>query len=153
MRNIYLAHLSTGLIAAMGLLFTASSAAAVDAWPMKCQGGGDMKIVTTWSTVGNIMRTELFFSRAAIGSRTQAPAPGTCAWPDRGVRASEPRKLLVSIGGTEGIEMRCSQGQCDAITSKTEIIQLQAYVQAGAAFSVLVSNDNAGSFRVFEILR
>lgn len=153
MRHNYLAHLGTGLITTIGFLFAASSVAAMDAWPMKCQAGGDMKIVTTWSTRGNIMRTELFFKRATVGSRTQAPAPGTCAWPDRGIRASEPRKLTVSVGGTEGIEMRCSQRQCDAITSKTEIIQLQAYVQAGAAFSVLVANDNAGSFQVFQMLR
>jgi len=151
MKLNYFAPLGAALLAIGGLALSATSAAAVDAWQMKCQAGGNMQVVTTWSASENRTKTEVFFKRAPVGAQAQAPAAGSCAWLDRGINANEPRKLTYVSGG--GIEMRCSQRQCDAATTGSATLQLQAYVQAGAAFKVLVYNDNAGGFRVMQMLR
>ncbi len=149
MKQKYFTILCAAFMASTGLMLSAGTATAVDGWVMKCQGGGNMQAVTTWTARGNITKTEVFFTHASVGSRTRQPAAGSCAWEDRGINANEPRKLTFVSGG--GIEMRCSQGQCDAVARNPGTLQLQTYVQAGAPFSVLVHN-TAGTFQIMQIL-
>lgn len=141
--------LGAAVVASASLMLSAGTAAAVDGWVMKCQGGGSMQAVTTWTTRGNITKTEVFFTRATVGSRTRPPAAGSCAWENRRINTDEPRKLTFISGG--GIEMRCSQHQCDAVASNPGTLMLQTYVQAGAPFSVLVRNIGE-TFQIMQIL-
>jgi hypothetical protein len=149
MQQKYFNFLGAALLASTSLMLSAGSAAAVDGWVMKCRGGGNMQAVTTWTARGNIIKTEVFFTRATVGSNTRQPAAGNCAWEDRGINASEPGKLAFVSSG--GIEMRCSQRQCDAVASNPGTLKLQTYVQSGAPFSVLVHN-TAGTFQIMQIL-
>ncbi len=152
MQQKYLTFLGAALLASTGLMLSAGSAAAVDGWIMKCQGGGNMQAVTTWTTNGNGNKTttDVFFTRARVGSQTQAPPPGTCTWERRAIRPDEPRKLTFSA--YYPLEVRCARNQCDVISGPSVMLQLQTYVQAGAPFAVLVHNDNAGGFKIMQVL-
>jgi hypothetical protein len=66
------------------------SLAAPKSYTMVCKGGGDML-----ASIFNAQHAtlEIRFKKANTGSAKKPPAPGQCAWLDRGFRAEEPAKL------------------------------------------------------------
>ncbi len=152
MKQNYLIHLGSCLLAGAGLMLGSGAALAENGYIMKCTGGGTMQAVTTWQVngAGDKTTTEVFFTPATTGFRTRLPAAGSCAWETRAIRADEPHKLTVSF--RTPLEVRCARRQCDVMSGNSDMLELQAYVQAGAPFKLLVRNNNAGGFKVIQVL-
>ena len=130
---------------------TVSGAMAGEDWPMVCRGGGNM-FVTATMFENNTAVVEVGFTRAPMGAGARQLLPGTCAWPDRPIRADEPAKLQLALLGAARLEVRCSRGNCDLVTN-SQLDELFGVASVDTFFHLTVRNNGRGAFKVMRMGR
>jgi hypothetical protein len=95
-----------GLVLAMGLFLNLAQAESY--YPILCKGGGDAEVeydLQFWpglSTGSVYVNFEIRFRRSSTssGARGENLADGSCSWPDRGMNADEPERMIYRGDGT-----------------------------------------------------
>lgn len=88
-----LAKCAFGFVVALSSLATATPALGQDSATLYCRGPLEFRISGIQTAAVEII---IIPSRTAAGPRGRNLARGRCAWPDRPLNASEPKRLLTS---------------------------------------------------------
>lgn len=118
---------------------------------MTCRGGGDMLAIAGQRVSNPHTFVEITYKRAAQGAGTQAPAPGECAWIDRGVNGDEPDKILFNDMGVAWTQTACQNGRCWTRTPSQPVTTLMNAVTNGQSFQLHVYNDRNGHMLVTKV--
>jgi hypothetical protein len=142
---------TTALAAFAALAFHATAASAETSYLMTCRGGGDMQAVAGQRVSNAHVFVEITYKRASQGAGVAAPAPGECAWIDRGVHGDEPNKILFNDMGVSWTQTVCRAGNCWVNTPSGGATALMNAVRSGQPFQVHVYNDRQGHMLVTKV--
>ena len=131
--------------------FAADRAEAQQSYLMTCRGGGDMLAIAGQRVSNPHVFVEITYKRAAQGAGVRAPAPGECAWIDRGVNGDEPNKILFKDMGVAWTQTACQNGRCWTRTPSRPATDLMNAVMNGQPFQLHVYNDRAGNMVVTRV--
>lgn len=143
--------LRTTAIAAFALMAAHTAASAQTTYVMTCRGGGDMQAVAGQRVSNAHVFVEITYRRASQGAAVAAPAPGECAWIDRGVHGDEPNKILFNDMGVSWTQTVCRAGTCWVNTPSSGATSLMNAVRGGQPFQVHVYNDRQGHMLVTKV--
>lgn len=142
---------TTALAALIAMGFAAERADAQQSYLMTCRGGGDMLAIAGQRVSDPHVFVEITYKRATQGAGVQAPAPGECAWIDRGVNADEPNKIMFKDMGVSWTQTACQNGRCWTRTPSRPATDLMNAVMNGQPFQLHVYNDRAGNMIVTRV--
>lgn len=139
-----------GAVAVMASALTMPANAAPQSYPMVCRAGGNMYVQTALRTDDKLV-LEVSFTRAPVSANTRMPAPGTCAWPDRPLRSSEPTKLRLEVANAGWMNVRCTQGFCEVQANSGDVMEMFGAVTGRLPFQVEVYNDRNGHMMITKV--
>lgn len=95
MKRVWIVSL-VGFVVLMASAF-GSDVYAGTSYPLVCNPGGGMRFRI--ETKPDFSKISIMFRGASTGASTKQPAPGECAWLDRGWRAGEPQEIYYIARG------------------------------------------------------
>lgn len=142
---------NSALVAMATVTLTGAAAQAEQSYVMTCRGGGNMQAVAGQRVSNPHVFVEITYQRAAQGAAVQAPAPGECAWIDRGVQGNEPNVIQYNDMGVSWTQTICRAGHCRVNTPSSSAASLMNAVRDGQPFQVHVYNNRNGKMIVTHV--